>query len=209
MKRRTLLTAAGIVLLAGCSSGSNGEERDTSSDDTNDSGGDVSEGGSTEEEVVDGFRATLEERGFGGVAVERVGDALELGYDATGPGEDDVAAEIERIADGYTTTVEEGLSTTHLDATAYGPDGDVVDYFGIESEWVEAYLSDGLEWSELLTRIAETFVSEETDAEDDETDAEGGETDAEDGAEGGGGSDDGESEETGSEGDTEDGEGGG
>ena len=184
MRRRTLLTTAAAVAIAGCSSFGgdvSGNESDTGSDadDSDDESRTESEGDDSDEvsqsDVLDGFVAELEERGFRGIELEEVDDGYALGYDATGGDGDDVATEIELITDGYTTTIEHGLSSTHLQANAYEPDsGELLDYFTIESDWIEDYLSESLEWNELLTRIAETFVStqpestDEDDGDDDE-----------------------------------------
>ena len=68
-----------------------------------------------------------------------------------------MVAEIERIADGYTTVIEMGSSSTHLEVTAYDPGiGEVLDYFTIEPECVEAYLAGDPDWDELLTRIGKS-----------------------------------------------------
>ncbi|MFP8951889.1 hypothetical protein ACLI4Z_02785 [Natrialbaceae archaeon A-arb3/5] len=172
MRRRTLLAAAAGVLIAGCTTAESGGKTTTdpeneSADNEGDGTDDVAETDETDdaetEELVDRFRSSLEERGFEGVTADLVDDGIELGYDATGTADDDVAAEIELIADGYTTGVERGLSTARLDATAFNSDGDVLDHFEIETDWVDAYLSDSIEWRELLTRIAATFESNESD----------------------------------------------
>ena len=195
MYRRTLLATAAGVLLAGCITGesvveeSSAENESAGDDDSEEGMDDDSDDGSdgvgessttsdesseaNDQEIIDEFTTTLEDRGFERVDVEYVDDVAELGYDASGTTEDDVATEIERIADGYTTTIEAGLSPTHLEATANDPTtGDVLDYFAIETEWVEAYLSGEIEWTELLVRIAETFVSTASDVngEDDPDD---------------------------------------
>ena len=172
MERRTLLTAVAGVLVAsaGCTSlGSDGDETETASENSTDD--ETDNESLTESELLEGFEAGLEERGFERIALEAVDDGLELGYDASGTTDDDVATEMELVADGYTTIIEGGSSTTYLEATAFHPaDGEVLDYFTIETEWVEAYLDADLEWSELLSRIAETFVSTESADEDDEDD---------------------------------------
>ena len=198
MRRRTLLTTVVAVTVAGCSSfgadeNGNVSESETGGDDNGDESAtesDVDDGASesdTESDaddsdevsqpaVLDGFVEELEERGFQGAELEEVDDGYALGYDATGGAEDDVAVEIELIADGYTTSIEDGLSSTHLEANAYEPDsGELLDYFTIETEWVDEYLSESLEWSELLARIAETFVSTQPSSvdEDDGDDGEG------------------------------------
>ena len=200
MRRRTLLTAAAAALIAGCLSddsdangaGDEPDENESTSDEESER--ESAEAAMSDEEIADAFAADLEDRGFERVDVERVDDRLELGYDATGTTEDDVAAEIERIADGYTTTIEEGLSPTHLESTAYDPDdGDVLDRFAIETEWVDAYLSGSIEWRELLSRIAATFESEEPT---DEVDSDDGDADGDEE-----GSDEGESADSDGEGD--------
>ena len=149
---------------------------DTESSDETDST-ESSEG--SDEDIIDEFATILEDRGFERVTVEPVDGGLDLGYDASGTTEDDVAAEIERIADGYTTAIEMGSSSTHLEATAYDPgNGEVLDYFTIETEWIEAYLEGDLEWGELLTRIGETFVSTQSATDGDpggDDDGDGGE----------------------------------
>ncbi|MFA9427976.1 hypothetical protein [Natronorubrum sp. A-ect3] len=195
MERRTLLTAVAgmLVVSAGCTSlGSDGdrdEDESVSENGDEDEDESTSENGDdaelSESELLEQFQATLEDRGFEQVDIAPVDDGLELGYDASGTSDDNVATEIELITDGYTTTIESGSSTAYLEATAYDPeDGEVLDYFTIETEWVEAYLSEDLEWPELLSRIAETFVSTEPvdDAEDgDDGGDEGGSEDGDDG----------------------------
>lgn len=169
MERRTLLTAVAgmLVVSAGCTSlGSDGNGDGDEDESTSENGDDAE---LSESELLEQFQATLEDRGFEQVDIAPVDDGLELGYDASGTSDDNVATEIELITDGYTTTIESGSSTAYLEATAYDPeDGEMVDYFTIETEWVEAYLDENLEWPELLSRIAETFVSTEPvdDAED-------------------------------------------
>lgn len=189
MRRRTLLTAVAGVVLAGCSTAES--DGDTGADETDDrSTSDTGAGAESEElsdaDILEQFGSELEASGFDGVVVDVVDDGIEVGYDATGTAEDDVAAEIELITDGYTTAIEDGLSSTHLDATAFDPDDqEPLDRFSIDSEWVDAYLSESLEWRELLTRIAETFESEaSTDEEGDETEPDEDESDPDEGGEG-------------------------
>ncbi|WP_436347821.1 hypothetical protein [Natronorubrum sp. FCH18a] len=180
MRRRTLLTAVVGVVLAGCSTAES--DGDPEADETDNRSASGTGAGTESEELSDAdileqFGSELEASGFDEVVVDAVDDGIEIGYDASGTTEDDVAAEIELIADGYTSTIEYGLSSTHLDATAFDPDDqEPLDRFSIDSEWIDAYLSESLEWRELLTRIAETFESEEpADEEGDEAepDAEG------------------------------------
>ncbi len=190
MKRRTLLAATGVVL-AGCvtstpdggSDESEANDENESDDEGNtesDENGEATESEElSDEEIVEQFRETLEDAGFERVDVDPVDDGLALGYDATGTGESDVAAEIELITDGYTTTVERGLSPTALEASAYDPnDGDVLDSFTVDTELVDAYLSESLEWHELLTRVADTFVSYDRDDESESNDEDGAEDEA-------------------------------
>ncbi|MEY7850187.1 hypothetical protein AB7C87_13420 [Natrarchaeobius sp. A-rgal3] len=192
MRRRMFLTAVGGVIVAGCAgsgsdAGGTEEEADTDEGTTeSDEDGELEERSADErdDELVDWLVSELEDAGFDRVAVDRNDDGLELGYDATGAGEDDVAAEIELIADRYTTVVEDGLSAAWLEAIAYHPDdGEALDSFTIETEWVEAYLEESLEWRELLVRIGETFVSNQADDEgqgDDSTEGDGDEEDGDD-----------------------------
>ena len=200
MKRRTLLTAVVGVLAAGAGcTGLSSEDDDAEGDEDesrSESESDDDEGEDaepSESDLLEGFESTLEDRGFERVDLERVDDGLELGYDATGSSDDNVATEIELITDGYTTTIEGGSSTAYLEATAYDPeDGDALDYFTIETEWVEAYLDGDLEWPELLSRIAGTFVSTEPADDEAAADDEGDESDedAGDGGDEAGGDDD-------------------
>ncbi len=213
MERRTLLTAVAgmLVVSAGCTSlGSDGDgDEDESVSENGDEDESVSESGDEDEdestnengddaelsesELLEQFQVTLEDRGFEQVDIAPVDDGLELGYDASGTSDDNVATEIELITDGYTTTIESGSSTAYLEATAHDPeDGEVLDYFTIETEWVEAYLNEDLEWPELLSRIAETFVSTEP-VDDAEDGGDGGEQEGEengDDEDGGGEKDD-------------------
>ncbi|MDJ1433171.1 hypothetical protein [Halostagnicola sp. A-GB9-2] len=191
MKRRTLLVAGGIVL-AGCTTtnpdedtggaeaaaenesdaGNETEDEETEDEETEDE--ETEDDDLTDEEIIEQFKSTLEDQGFERVDVEHADDRISLSYDATGTEESDVAAEIELITDGYTTVVEQGVLPTHLEAAAYDPAEDrVLDSFTIETELVETYLSESLEWHELLARIGETFVSHSHDEEpesDDEQD---------------------------------------
>ena len=191
MKRRTLLTAAAGVVVAGCSTETPSAgpdeaeaENRSASDENPNTESDSDDDQPSDDAVLEAFETGLEDRGFEGVTVDEAGDRVELRYDVTGTSDDDVATEIELIADGYTSAIEMGLSSTSLDATASDPDGDVLDYFTIETEWVEAYLADSLEWRELLTRIAQTFESEApAEDADDPADDEGAESDGEDGDE--------------------------
>ncbi|SDK61169.1 hypothetical protein [Natronorubrum texcoconense] len=176
MRRRTLLTAVAGVLLAGCStaeSDGNTEADETGDRSTSDTGAGTEDEELSDADILEQFGSELEASGFDGVVVDVVDDSIEVGYDATGTAEDDVAVEIELIADGYTTIIEHGLSSTHLDATAFDSDDqEPLDHFSIDSEWVDAYLSESLEWRELLTRIAETFESEEpVDGQGDEAES--------------------------------------
>ncbi|SIS18117.1 hypothetical protein [Natronorubrum thiooxidans] len=154
MRRRTLLTAVASVAVAGCTSLGSG--RDTPAVE--------------ESDLIEAFQVTLEDRGFEQIELEPVDNGLELGYNATGTTDDNVATELELVTDGYTTAIEGGLEMAFLNATAYDPNNDdVLDYFTIETEWVDAYLEEDLEWPELLSRIAGTFESTEPDDEDDTT----------------------------------------
>ncbi|AXR77473.1 hypothetical protein [Natrarchaeobaculum sulfurireducens] len=191
MKRRTLLTAAAGVVVAGCSTetpsagpGEDETENRSASDEQGDTESDSGDDQPSDDAVLEAFETGLEDRGFEGVSVDETDDGVQLGYDATGTSDDDVATEIELITDGYTSAIELGLSSTSLDAIASDPDGDLLDYFTIETEWIEAYLADSLEWRELLTRIAQTFESEApAEDADDPADDEEAESDGEDGDE--------------------------
>ena len=189
MRRRTLLTAVAGVMIAECSTATpsagpadDGPENRSASDEGADGESDPDDDQPSESELRAEFETGLEDRGFEGVTVEEADDGLELRYDATGTSDDDVAAEIELITDGYTTGIDRGSSTAFLDATAYDRD-DALDSFTIDTEWVEAYLEGDLEWRELLTRIAETFESDGLagDEDDADDDSDGGDDDDSDG----------------------------
>ncbi|ELY89533.1 hypothetical protein C483_13443 [Natrialba hulunbeirensis JCM 10989] len=191
------MSGSAVVLVAGCST-AEPEENDTRSESADDDTASTR----SDDDIRDEFHTTLESADFEQVTLEPVDDGtvLELGYDATGASEADVAAEIELVTDGYTTTVEEGLVSTRLEATAYRPDdGAVLDYFTVEASWVDDYLSGGLEWRELLTRVAETFVSVVSGADDAEANGDGEESGG--GAESGNG--EGEGEDGGDDGGTD------
>jgi len=172
MRRRTLLAAVAGIALAGCSTADFG---DGETADENATGGEADDTATetTDEEpsddaILEAFGLDLEERGFEGLSLENDDDRISLSYDASGSTDDAVAAEIELVADGYTTTIERGLSSTGLDATAYDPDDDTeLDGFLIDAEWVDAYLDGSLEWNELLIRTGETFESADTDSGED------------------------------------------
>ncbi|OIB57558.1 hypothetical protein BBD46_12205 [Natrialba sp. SSL1] len=194
------MSGTAILIVAGCSTAENPEneeneetEETEETDTRSESADDDTANNQADDDSLTAFRATLESADFEQVTLEQVDDGavLELGYDATGATEADVAAEIELVTDGYTTTIEEELVSTRLEATAYRPDdGAVLDYFTAEASWVEDYLSGGLEWRELLTRVAETFVSVVSEADDVEANGDGEESGG--GAESGdGGSDEG------------------
>ncbi|ELY54869.1 hypothetical protein [Natronolimnohabitans innermongolicus] len=198
MKRRLLLTAVAGAVVAGCVTespdGGTGTDAGVSADSDAEDDGEPADEEPSEVSLLDAFESALEDGGLENVAVESVDDRVEIEYHATGVTEDDVAAEITLIADGYTTATEQGLSSTRLEATAIEPATDeTLDRFSIEIEWIDAYLSDSIEWNELLMRIAETFVTE-TSSEDDAVVEDGSDDETEGGDDEGGESD--ESEES-------------
>ncbi|ELY93263.1 hypothetical protein C482_19876 [Natrialba chahannaoensis JCM 10990] len=199
------MSGTAILIVAGCSTAENPEDEESEENDETDTRSESADDDTASDQADDdslaAFRATLESAGFEQVTLEPVDDGavLELGYDATGTTEADVASEIELVTDGYTTTIEDGLVSTRLEAAAYRPDdGTVLDYFTVEASWVEDYLSGGLEWRELLTRVAETFVSLASEGDGAEADSNG----EEDGGADGDGDEDG-----GADGNSEDDEG--
>ena len=112
----------------------------------------------TEEELIDLIGSILDGEGLVVDTIGRRDDTLEIAYIATGTTSDAVTTEIEIIADVYVRAINSGLTTERLDAFVLDPeDGDVLDSFGIETDWVVAYTNEEIGWDEYVERIAETF----------------------------------------------------
>lgn len=170
IKRRTLLgTIAAVAILAGCTgdireeeSNNDNESTDTDEDEPEESEEtDESDEELTEEEVVGRFDSLLEEEGIETETVDRNDDILRVVYNATGMTTEAVTTEIEIIADAYVRAVNTGLTTNRLEASVRDPEeGSILDTFVIETEWVEAYSNEEIEWNEYVERISETFESD-------------------------------------------------
>jgi len=168
MKRRAVLVGGIGTLLAGCLGGVGEEDAaDSEADDSEgtdsrrvDGGLDEGDEELSEEEVLSQIEPTLEALGVEPVAVERGGDLLDLEYLAAGRTDAEVASEIAVVADVYAAAIDEGLTTTRLEATALDPDDmSVLDRFSIETAWVEAYLSGEIDRDGYYARVDETFES--------------------------------------------------
>ena len=173
MKRRALIAAIGAVAIAGCTS-TETDGTEYGPGYTGDSPGATgADAEATDQELVDRFATFLIESGVEPVFVERVGAVFDLVYDATGTADTDVGIEIEIVADAYAEAVLDGLTTDRLQATSRHPSDEVaLDFFAIETMWVEAYLDEEISWEEYLARVESTFVpssdgrgSEPTDQE--------------------------------------------
>ena len=112
----------------------------------------------TEEEIIDLVESILDEEGLVVETIGRRDGTLEVVYIATGTTSDAVRTEIEILADVYVRAINSGLSTDRLEAFVQDPEGeDILDSFGIETEWVTAYTNEEIGWDEYVERIVETF----------------------------------------------------
>ena len=159
MKRRALIAAIGAIAIAGCTS-TETDGTEYGPGYTGDSpGATETDAEATDQELVDRFATFLIESGVEPVFVERVGAVFDLVYDATGTADTDVGIEIEIVADAYAEAVLDGLTTDRLQATSRHPSDEVaLDFFAIETMWVEAYLTEEMAWEEYLARVESTFV---------------------------------------------------
>jgi len=159
MKRRALIAAIGAIAIAGCTS-TETDGTEYGPGYTGDSpGATETDAEATDQELVDRLATFLIESGVEPVFVERVGAVFDLVYDATGTADTDVGIEIEIVADAYAEAVLDGLTTDRLQATSRHPSDEVaLDFFAIETMWVEAYLAEEMAWEEYLARVESTFV---------------------------------------------------
>lgn len=112
--------------------------------------------GTTEERLA-ALRSSLEEAGFELGVVELDGDILVVEYHSDAAGEEAVVAEAEPVVRAYRQALEWGLEVEWLEAWLLDADGRTRAVYTVHESWVRAWADGETSDAEFFGRVAESL----------------------------------------------------